>query len=42
MDTMTDTSTVRFEVRGIERVHGGRVVALALVAIEVEGVEIVV
>jgi len=41
VDAMTDTSTVRFEVRGIERVHGGRVVALAIIAIDIEGVELV-
>lgn len=38
---MTETSTVRFEVRGIERAHGGRVVALAIVALDVDGVELV-
>lgn len=39
---MTDTSAVRFEVRGIERVHGaGRLVALAIVAVDIEGVELV-
>jgi len=38
---MTDTSTVRFEVRGIEQAHAGRLVALAIVAIDIEGVELV-
>ena len=37
---MTDTCPVRFEVRGIERANAGRLVALAIVAIEIEGIEI--
>lgn len=39
---MTDTSSVGFEVRSIEPVHGaGRLVALAVVAVDIDGVELV-
>ncbi len=42
MDIVTDTSAVCFEIREIERVHGtGRLVALAIVVIDIEGVEFV-
>lgn len=38
---LTDTSSVRFEVRSIEWANSGRLVALATVAIDIEGVELV-
>ncbi len=39
---MTDTVPVRFEVRQVEPVHGcGKLVGLAVVAMDVAGVEVV-
>lgn len=39
---MSDTGIVSFEVRGVEPVHGsGRLLALAIVVVDVDGIELV-